>query len=118
MVKYLIRLDDACPTMDVEKWQRVEEMLDFYRIRPMVGIIPENADPKQQISKEDVNFWQKAKTWEEKGWAIALHGFDHCYISEKGGINPLWNRSEFAGVSFDIQCEKIFRIDTMPIKNS
>lgn len=107
MVKYLIRLDDACPTMDVEKWQRVEEMLDFYRIRPMVGIIPENADPKQQISKEDVNFWQKAKTWEEKGWAIALHGFDHCYISEKGGINPLWNRSEFAGVSFDIQCEKI-----------
>lgn len=107
MAKYLIRLDDACPTMDAEKWQRVEEMLDFYRIRPMVGIIPKNADPKQQINKEDVNFWQKAKTWEDKGWAIALHGFDHCYISKEGGINPFWNRSEFAGVPLDIQMQKI-----------
>lgn len=107
MAKYLIRLDDACPTMDAEKWRRVEDMLDFYCIRPMVGIIPKNADHKQQIDKEDVNFWQKAKAWEDKGWAIALHGFDHCYISKEGGINPFWNRSEFAGVPLDIQKQKI-----------
>ena len=109
MSKYLIRLDDACPTMDAVKWQRVEDMLDRYGVRPMVGVIPANSDPKQIIDSEDVAFWDKVKTWENKGWAIALHGYDHCYISEDGlkGLNPLWARSEFAGVSLEKQKEKI-----------
>ena len=43
--KYLIRLDDACPTMDWGKWRRMERILDKYKVKPMVGIIPENNDP-------------------------------------------------------------------------
>lgn len=107
--KYLIRLDDACPTMDAAKWSRMEEILDRHVVRPMVGIIPANNDPKQKIDAQDPNFWQKAKNWEAKGWAIALHGYDHCYISDKGyeGLNPLWPRSEFAGVPLEQQKEKI-----------
>lgn len=104
---YLIRLDDACPTMDKEKWQRMEELLLKYNIRPMVGIIPSNADPEQIISAVDDCFWEKIRIWEQNGWAIALHGYDHCYISQSSGINPLWNRSEFAGVPLDIQKQKI-----------
>lgn len=107
MKKYLIRLDDACPTMDATRWQRMESILDKYGVRPMVGIIPSNADPKQMINKEDGCFWQKALAWQNKGWAIALHGFDHCYISSDAGINPLWNRSEFAGISLEQQKQKI-----------
>ena len=40
-----------------------------------------------------------------EGLCIALHGYNHCYISDKGldGLNPLWSRSEFAGVSLGIQ---------------
>lgn len=107
MRQYLIRLDDACPTMHVAQWQRMESLLDKYGVRPMVGIIPANADPKQKIDLVDSMFWQKALQWQEKGWAIALHGFDHCYISTDAGINPLWNRSEFAGVSLEQQKQKI-----------
>lgn len=107
MKKYLIRLDDACPTMHAAQWQRMESLLDKYGVRPMVGIIPANADPKQKIDPVDSMFWQKALQWQEKGWAIALHGFDHCYISTDAGINPLWNRSEFAGVSIAEQKRKI-----------
>ena len=109
MKKYLIRLDDACPTMDAAKWQRMEDMLDRYGVRPMVGVIPANSDPKQKIDSEDTTFWTKVKSWVNKGWAIALHGYDHCYISEDGlkGLNPLWARSEFAGVSLEKQKEKI-----------
>ena len=107
MIKYLIRLDDACPTMNVERWQKMEDLLDKYDIRPMVGIIPNNADPKQMIDTEDVMFWQKALRWQDKNWTIALHGYDHCYISTDAGINPLWNRSEFAGVSLQLQKQKI-----------
>lgn len=107
--QYLIRLDDACPTMDSAKWQRMFEILDRYGVRPMVGIIPHNEDPKQEIDAPDKDFWRKAESWQQKGYAIALHGYNHCYISDKGlkGLNPLWTRSEFAGVPFDVQKQKI-----------
>lgn len=109
MNKYLIRLDDACPTMDRDKWQRMFELLDRYGIKPMVGVIPHNEDPKQMIDAEDPMFWLRAKEWERKGYAIALHGYNHCYMSDKGllGLNPLWARSEFAGVAYSKQCQKI-----------
>ena len=107
--KYLIRLDDACPTMDQAKWQRMFDILDQYGVRPMVGIIPHNEDPKQEIDAPDEEFWNKAKLWQQKGYAIALHGYNHCYISDQGlkGLNPLWSRSEFAGVPYDVQKQKI-----------
>lgn len=105
--KFLIRLDDACPTMDRQQWNRVEQILDKNGIKPLVGVIPNNADPKQQINPIDSKFWTKVKIWEDKGWSIALHGYDHLYISNNKGINPLWSRSEFAGVPLNIQKEKI-----------
>lgn len=108
-ISYLIRLDDACPTMDYAKWGRVENILDKYNIRPMVGIIPDNKNPHEDVCPPDSNFWGKVKTWEDKGWAIALHGYDHCYISDNGleGLNPLWSRSEFAGLPLEEQRVKI-----------
>ena len=90
MRQYLIRLDDACPTMDATKWQRIEGILDTYGVRPMVGVIPANNDPKQQIDVADGEFWNKVKTWEKNGWTIALHGYDHCFISEGGDV---WTES-------------------------
>lgn len=107
--KYLIRLDDACPTMDAAKWQRMEDILDRYGVCPMVGVIPNNNDPKQKIDADNPAFWDKVNNWVKKEWAIALHGYDHRYISEEGlkGINPLWARSEFAGVPLEKQKEKI-----------
>ncbi len=109
--RYLIRLDDACPFMDSKKWQRMEDLLDKYGVKPMVGIIPDNADPKTMIEPENPMFWDMARAWQEKGWAIAMHGYDHCYISDKGlyGLNPMWKRSEFAGLSLERQREKVLK---------
>lgn len=63
MNKYLIRLDDACPTMDAKKWQRIEDLLDAYGVRPMVGIIPYNEDPETSPDPYDERFWDKARNW-------------------------------------------------------
>ena len=68
-VQYLIRLDDACPMMDHQKWQHMEDLLDQYSIRPMVGIIPNNTDSDTMIDEADAAFWIKAKAWESKGWS-------------------------------------------------
>ena len=75
----------------------------------MVGVIPHNEDTMQQIDPTDDNFWGKVKNWEAKGWAIALHGYNHCYDSNSGlkGFNPMWSRSEFAGIPLDVQKERI-----------
>ena len=42
---YCLRLDDACPQMNAEKWARIERILDKYKVKPIVGVIPENRDP-------------------------------------------------------------------------
>lgn len=93
--------------MDRAKWQRMEDILEKYGVKPLVGIIPANADPKTMIAPEDADFWKKARLWEKKGWSIALHGYDHVCITQEGGINPVHHRSEFAGLSFNEQAEKI-----------
>lgn len=109
MNKYLIRLDDACPAMDAAKWQRMEDTLGRYGVRPMVGVIPDNEDPQTSPDAPDMRFWNKVHKWQSKGWAIALHGYNHVCITEDGlnGLNPMWARSEFAGVPLEQQREKI-----------
>lgn len=107
MNKYLIRLDDACPQMDHAKWKRMEDMLDKYGVKPLVGIIPNNEDPVTCIDPKDDNFWSLAKSWSTKGWKIALHGYNHVCTTQTGGVNPIHKRSEFASLSYEEQCIKI-----------
>lgn len=105
MVRYLIRLDDACPYMDTLKWQRIEDVLTKYGVKPLVGIIPANADPKTMIDEEDPLFWDKVHRWIDNGWEVALHGYDHVCRTNDGlkGLNPVWARSEYAGMPLEEQ---------------
>lgn len=104
---YLIRLDDASDHMNIENWERMERMLDQYGVKPLVGIIPLNRDPMLLQFPADPGFWEKARAWQEKGWRIALHGYEHVYSSNCAGINPVHDRSEFAGHPLEMQREKI-----------
>lgn len=38
MSQYILRLDDASDYMGVKKWQRMEELLDQYGIKPLVEL--------------------------------------------------------------------------------
>lgn len=106
---YLIRLDDACPTMDLHKWSKVEVVLDKYSIKPLVGIVPDCRDRNLMCCDEIEHFWERALEWQNKGWTIAMHGYEHTYTSDKGlsGLNPFWSRSEFAGHTLTHQREKV-----------
>lgn len=107
MSKYIIRLDDAADRMDCNKWARMEKLLDKYEIKPLVGVIPNCRDEMMNIYDRDPDFWNKVHQWDTKGWTIALHGYEHVYCTTDGGINPVNNRSEFAGLSLDEQKLKI-----------
>ncbi len=102
--KMYIRLDDACPKRNVEKWNKMESLLDKYNIIPLVGIIPDCKDPEMDKYEEDSNFWSnKVPTWIEKGWIIGLHGYEHVFHTSDGGINPVNQKSEFAGLDLEKQ---------------
>lgn len=104
---YLIRLDDASDHMNTAKWAKIEQLLDDSGIKPLVGVIPLNRDPMLLEFPEDPGFWEKARSWQAKGWRIALHGYEHLYCSDCGGMNPVHSRSEFAGLPLETQREKI-----------
>lgn len=108
MSNYIIRLDDASDYMDIQKWIQIEELLDKYKIKPLFGIIPQNND-ESLISKytQNHNFWNIIHSWIDKGWVPAMHGYEHRYLTKSGGINPIHKRSEFAGLPYEEQAEKI-----------
>jgi len=104
---YLFRLDDACPWMDRARWGRVESLLDRHGVKPIVAIVPQCQDPELRLDTEDPDFWNKARSWQSKGWTMGLHGYDHCLTGVGGGLVPLNRRTEFAGFPEAVQRQKI-----------
>lgn len=107
MTKYIIRLDDACERMNTERWNALEKLLDKYNVKPLVGIIPRCEDGAMDQYPLDAVFWNKAADWVQKGWTVAMHGYNHRYTSKCGGINPVNGSSEFAGLTLEEQKKKI-----------
>lgn len=104
---YLIRLDDASEYMNMEKWIKMGHLLDKYKIKPIYGIIPANKDPDLLKYEKVDGFWKLMIQWKNNGWIPALHGYTHVFETNQGGINPVNNKSEFAGVCLEKQCQKI-----------
>lgn len=103
--KYIVRLDDACPQMNHENWHRMEELLDKYQVKPLVGVIPDNHDP-EFTWPEDERFWERARSWQDKGWTIAQHGCRHLYLPEAKRRYFQKSHSlhtEWAGVDGEVQ---------------
>ena len=105
---YLLRLDDASQHWNKDNWVRMHELCLKYGIIPIVAIIPHNEDEKILQFPEDPAYLDRITSWiKEDSWTPALHGYCHVFISNKAGINPINNRSEFAGVDIETQKRKI-----------
>ena len=107
--RYLIRMDDACPTMDSRKWQMFEDLFDNLGIKPLVAVVPDNCDPELQCDPPDVLFWEKVRCWQAKDWTIALHGYKHQFhfVDRKRLVLPFYDRSEFGGLTLSEQSSKL-----------
>lgn len=107
MGRFIMRLDDACEKRDIAKWDRMELLLDKYSIKPLIGVIPHCEDTSMEEYPTDDAFWERVRAWKDKGWTIAMHGYNHVYTTSCGGINPVNFRSEFAGEPLSVQKKKI-----------
>lgn len=105
--QYLIRIDDVCPTMNWENFLKLKNILEKHNLTAILGVIPKNKDPKLMQYKPEPFFWNEIKSLSQKGWPIAQHGFEHLYITSNSGILGINNKSEFAGLTYEIQKSKI-----------
>lgn len=106
--KYLVRLDDASEYMSINKWEAFFSVFDKYEVKPIVAVIP-HVEDKMLIADHPriEDFWERVFEWQTKGYAIALHGYNHVYTTKRSGIIKKNRYSEFAGVSYKKQEKKI-----------
>jgi len=95
---YLIRFDDVCPAMNWDVWQYVEHVLATHMVRPLVAVVPDNRDPYLDVQAPRLDFWERVRGWQARGWAIGLHGYQHLYTTNDAGLLGRNCYSEFAGV--------------------
>tara|TARA_Y100000768_G_scaffold387217_1_gene377760 strand:+ start:8370 stop:9101 length:732 start_codon:yes stop_codon:yes gene_type:complete len=103
MGKFIIRLDDACPTMDKKKWDKIEKILNEFNIKPLVAIIPNNEDSSMKLNKNDRFFWKKINRWQKNGWELGVHGLNHKINTRSAGLLGINKKSEFANLSLKKQ---------------
>ena len=107
MVKYCFRLDDICETLDWNKFNRLKEIFNKYKVKPLLGVIPNNEDNSLIVNKPNPDYLKEIDLLVGKGWEVSIHGFKHLYCNKNPGILKYPNKSEFAGLSFEEQKEKI-----------
>lgn len=104
-MKIAVRLDDITPDMDWQRFLKFKALLDKYQVKPLIGIVPDNRDEHLKGTGEGApsDFYEYIKELKSRGWCIAMHGFRHVYTTKKGGIFPLNDFSEFAGLPYEQQ---------------
>jgi predicted deacetylase len=106
-VKFLLRFDDMCPTINWDVWQKLEDVMVEEGVHPIVSVIPDNQDPNLHEGQPNERFWERVRAWQARGWTIGLHGYQHRYVSKNAGIVGLKPYSEFAGVPWEEQRAKL-----------
>lgn len=109
--KYIFRLDDICPTMDWDKFNKLKKIFKKYNIKPILGVVPDNKDP--DLVRIPVNhdlqkkFWNEIRQLRYDEWIVAQHGYQHKFITKDRGLLKINNYSEFAGLPINEQQRKI-----------
>ncbi|MDE6420289.1 MAG: DUF2334 domain-containing protein [Lachnospiraceae bacterium] len=107
MQQLLIRLDDITPDMDWEKFERLAALFEQYQIHPIIGVVPDNRDETLHIQEPRADFWERMRSLQEQGWVIAQHGYTHVYVNKEPGLLKVNPFSEFAGLPYQEQYEKL-----------
>lgn len=98
MARFVIRLDDICPTMDHEKFSRAKDHFEAAGVRPLLGVVPDNRDPDLEIDAADPRFWETMRRLQGLlGWGMSQHGYRHRIHTDDRGLLGITPRSEFAG---------------------
>ena len=102
-----VRLDDVCPNMHIDRFKKCVKLIESYGIKGLIGIVPDNKDSDLIYEQEWTGFWDEIRDMQKRGWIIGMHGFNHTLDNIGKSLVSNRNDSEFAGVSYEQQLQKI-----------
>lgn len=105
--KIAVRMDDITPDMNWENFRFFQDLFEKAGITPLLGIVPESRDRKLCCENPHEDFYEVMRRLKEQGYCFAIHGCYHLYTTKRGGLFPLNNSSEFAGVPYEKQKEML-----------
>lgn len=112
--QYIFRLDDITPSMNWGRFWAVLNLLNRHRVKPLLGIVPDNQDPNLNCQKPDPEFWTTMRMLVNKGLVdVAQHGYQHVLHSRRGTAllnathGTTVERSEFTGLSYTEQLARL-----------
>lgn len=101
------RLDDITPDLNWDNFFKIKEIFDKYQVKPLLGVVPDNKDPHLQVGEVREDFWELMRKLQAEGWCMSQHGYQHVYETKDSGLLGLNPFSEFAGLPYEQQYEKI-----------
>ena len=105
-MKYVLRIDDVCEFIDIDKFNEFISFCKSQNITGFLGFIPDCKDPKLMSYGKYNKINEIVKDLVTIGWEVSLHGYTHFY-NQKGGGFMNSSKSEFIGLGKDIQYEMI-----------
>ncbi|MGA7242421.1 MAG: DUF2334 domain-containing protein [Terracidiphilus sp.] len=105
--RYLIRLDDLCPTMRRDRCEHFLSIVTSYKVAPILAVVPDNQDPELNLQSPDPEFWEWMRSCEAAGATIAMHGYRHQCTNQGKSLLGLHKETEFAGAEESLQREWI-----------
>jgi hypothetical protein len=93
--------------MNWAAWSEIEKILYDHEIRPILAVVPDNRDEELEVGPVNESFWGCVRRWDAQGWTIAMHGWQHRFVTTDAGVLGVNKRSEFAGLPRPQQEEKI-----------
>jgi predicted deacetylase len=117
--KIIFRIDDVSHNMEWKSFFSVINLFKKYKIKPILGVIPNNKDKEfKKYPKCKFNFWKKICYFQKSGYEIAMHGYQHIYstMSNNDYLNHGGN-TEFSGYSYLNQLQKLTRAKKIFNKN-
>ena len=107
MSKFILRFDDVTATMNWDRFYQFYEAMAKEKLIGIIGVVPKNEDKKLIYGNSIEVYWDVLRKLQHEGWSIAQHGYNHKYVTNDSGILGINNRSEYAGLPYDVQHSKI-----------
>lgn len=93
--------------MNWRVWNEVEAILRDQNVRPIVAVVPDNQDEVLRAGAADPTFWNRVGDWRARDWTVAMHGWEHRFVTKDSGVLGMNQFSEFAGLPRQEQERKL-----------
>jgi predicted deacetylase len=112
-------MDDITPTMNWDRFSALMSLFQRFKVKPLLGIVPDNRDPKLQVSPTREDFWEQMRALRAREEVeFAQHGYQHLLRTiPPGAGSGHGTRSEFSGLSYEEQREKIVKGRTILLEH-